>query len=104
MNRHLNLYKTYTKTNRSHQLENDLTKALAICLQEDTLFFHEVLKGILSADHYNQIFESFETEITVTIDIQKETSKVNGFEHIYAVGLSESQLSDFWSQTHNTNL
>ena len=103
MNTHLNLYKTYTKTTRTYQLENDLTRALAICLQEDTLFFHEVLKSIISTAHYNQIFESLETEIIVTIDIQKETSKINGFDHIYAVSLSEGLLGEFWSQTHNTN-
>jgi hypothetical protein len=102
LNTHLNLYKTYTKTNRAYQLENDLTRALAICLQEDTLFFHEVLKLILSRSHYNQIFESLETEISVAIDIQKEVSKINSFDYIYAVSLSESELSEFWLQTHNT--
>ena len=45
MNKHLNIFTTYAKDNRTYQLENDLTRSLAICLQEDALFFHEV--GVL---------------------------------------------------------
>ena len=37
MNSHLNIYRTYTEINRKYQLENDLTRALAIALQEDSL-------------------------------------------------------------------
>ena len=36
MNKHLNIYKTYTKVNRKNgELEDDLTRALAIVLQEN---------------------------------------------------------------------
>ena len=48
MNRHLNLFKTYTKEDRNYQLENDLTRAFAITLLENQLFLHEVLKQIFS--------------------------------------------------------
>ncbi len=54
MNAHLNVFKTYTKKERTHQLENDLTRALAICLQEDPLFFHEILKLIFEDSKYPQ--------------------------------------------------
>ncbi len=107
MNRHLNVFKTYTNANRTHQLENDLTRAFAICLQEDSLFLHEVLKYIFnshkedSINFYNVLFEAPEKEIEISIDIQNKASKLKDFEHIFAISLSESQMSDFWRQSNN---
>lgn len=73
MNKHLNIFKTYTKKNRSYQLENDLTRALAICLQEDALFFHEVLKTIINdSGLYNKLFEDLDGDTEVQIEIQKK--------------------------------
>lgn len=104
MNNHLNIFKSYTNTNRTYQLENDLTRALAISLQEDSLFFHEVLKEILNGSNfYNNLFESLENETIVNINIQKKASKIANFDHIFAISLSESEITDFWEQTHNRN-
>lgn len=103
MNKHLNIFKTYTKKNRSYQLENDLTRALAICLQEDALFFHEVLKTIINdSGLYNKLFEDLDGDTEVQIEIQKRTSQVDEFDKIFAVSLSESVMSGFWQQKHNT--
>ena len=103
MNKHLNIFKTYTKKNRSYQLENDLTRALAICLQEDALFFHEVLKTIIDdSGLYNKLFEDLDGDTDVQIEIQKRTSQVEEFDKVFAVSLSESVMSDFWQQKHNT--
>ena len=103
MNKHLNVFKTYTKKNRSYQLENDLTRALAICLQEDALFFHEVLETIIDdLGLYNKLFENLDGDTDVQIEIQKRTSQVEEFDKIFAVSLSESVMSGFWQQKHNT--
>ncbi len=102
MNKHLNIFKTYTKKNRIYQLENDLTRALAICLQEDTLFFHEVLKTIIdNSGIYNRLFEDLDGDTEMQIEIQKRTSQVQDFDKVFAVSLSESVMSDFWQQKHN---
>jgi hypothetical protein len=104
MNNHLNIFKTYTNKQREYQLENDLTRALAICLQEDVLFFHEVLKGILTdSSFYNDLFENEDSRPDVNISIQKKTSHIQDFDHVFAVSLSETEISNFWSQNHNTN-
>ncbi|MBF8150097.1 hypothetical protein ITJ86_09330 [Winogradskyella sp. F6397] len=104
MNSHLNIFKSYTNKNRTYQLENDLTRALAISLQEDALFFHEVFKEILKGTNfYNQLFESLESESNVNIDIQKKASQITDFEHIFAISLSEAEISDFWEQNHQRN-
>ncbi|WP_371377736.1 hypothetical protein [Thalassotalea aquiviva] len=103
MNKHLNIFKTYAKSNRSYQLENDLTRALAICLQEDSLFCHEVLKSIINnSDLYNQLFEDLDGETSIQIEIQKSTSNIGEFEQVFAVSLSETIMFNFWQQTHNS--
>lgn len=104
MNSHLNIFKSYTNSNRTYQLENDLTRALAISLQEDSLFFHEVFKEILKGtDLYNQLFESLESDTNVNIYIQKKASHISNFERIFAISLSETGISDFWEQNYNKN-
>ena len=103
MNKHLNIFKTYAKDNRSYQLENDLTRALAICLQEDALFFHEVLKAIIGdSGLYNKLFEDLDGDTDVQIEIQKRTSLIEEFDRVFAVSLSESTMSNFWQQNHNS--
>lgn len=102
MNSHLNIFKTYTNSFRTYQLENDLTRAFAITLQEDSMFFNEVLKEIFkNSKFYSQLFESLESETSISIDIQKAASKINDFEHIFAITLSESFIGNFWDKNNN---
>lgn len=105
MNTHLNIFRTYTKENRAYQLENDLTRSLAICMQEDNLFFYELLKQIFEetgTSYFSKFFESFENKVDSTIHIQKQASAITGFEKIIAVSLSENEMSrdSFWSQSN----
>jgi hypothetical protein len=104
MNSHLNVFKTYTKKERSHQLENDLTRALAICLQEDPLFFHEVLKLIFSSSNFfTEFFDDINNSNEITIEIQKNARDIQGFEHVFAISLSENAMNsqDFWKQNNH---
>ena len=104
MNRHLNIFKTYTNSQRSFQLENDLTRAFAISLQEDSLFFHEVLKKVFNGTKfYSQLFDSLESETTISVDIQKRTSQISEYEHIFAITLSEAEIGNFWEAKNNRN-
>ena len=101
MNSHLNIFKTYTNSYRVFQLENDLTRAFAITLQEDSMFFNEVIKEVFKdSKYYSQLFDSLESETTITIDIQKQTSKISDYEHIFAITLSDSEIGDFWKKDH----
>lgn len=103
MNRHLNIFNTYTKEEREYQLENDLTRAFAICLQEDNLFFHEILKFLLGgSNYYNQLFENYDGNSEISIEIQKKVSSIGEFEHVFAISLSENRMTpqSFWSQDH----
>jgi len=101
MNSHLNLFKSYSRQDRGYQLENDLTRALAICLKEDQLFFHEVLKHILKSK-FDKLFSQYTSDSNITIDIQKNVSDLNGFSHLFAISLSEHKMSseDFYNSKH----
>lgn len=104
MNSHLNIFKTYTKANRTYQLENDLTRALAISLQEDSLFFHEFLKVVFEGTNfYDSLFGALENETNISINIQERSSQLGEFEYIFAISLSETEMNDFWGQAHNIN-
>lgn len=94
MNSHLNLFKSYSREDRSNQLENDLTRAFAICLQEDNLFFHEVLKEIMKekVEYYNNLFDDYNGKDQVQIDIQQKVKSLSNFNHLFAISLSETPL------------
>lgn len=103
MNSHLNVFNTYTKVERTYQLENDLTRAFAICLQEDALFFNEVLKEILGNDkELDLIFSNTEIDNVLSVNIQVNTSSINSYDKIIAVSLSEIEMKSesFKNQSH----
>lgn len=104
MNSHLNIFKTYTKETRQFQLENDLTRAFAICIQENTLFFNDVLKAILDEKDSKALFSDIYSKNEINISIQKSSSSISDFEKIYAVSLSEHEMTEdhFWKQNHET--
>jgi hypothetical protein len=101
MNSHLNIFNAYTNSSRTFQLENDLTRAFAISLQEDALFFHEILKEILDPKFYSQLFDSLENDVTISIDIQRRVSQIIDYEHIFAITLSETVIRNFWEVENN---
>lgn len=98
MNSHLNIYKFYTKEDREYQLENDLTRALAITMQEDNLFFYEILREIMGTELVSSIFSHTETDNFFDISIQVNSKHINDFEKIIAVSLTENEMSveRFW--------
>lgn len=104
MNKYLNIFNSYSKDEKNYQLENDLTRALAICLQEDKLLLHEVLKQIFSdTKYYNSLFDEYSKENRLNIEIQKEVSALQNFEHFFAVSLTSSKLSvsDFYDKNNH---
>lgn len=104
MNKHLNIFSSYSKEDKSYKLENDLTRALAICLQEDKLLLHEVLKKIFhKTSFYNTIFDEYSKDNKINIEIQKEVSGLDTFEHVFAVSLTSSEMdtNKFFDSQHH---
>lgn len=106
MNKHLNLFNSYSKENKNYQLENDLTRALAICLQEDKLLLHEFLRKIfMNTTSYSKLFDEYSKDSKVNIEIQKEISALESFEHIFAVSLTSCSMNvnNFFNSEHHTD-
>ncbi|HFI4797644.1 TPA: hypothetical protein ACGQK4_003382 [Elizabethkingia anophelis] len=104
MNSHLNVFKTYSKENRIYQLENDLTRAFAISIQEDPLFFYEVLKFIFKDNsQFDLLFSDTEVENKLKINIQENSKYITNYEKIIAVSLSNFEMTPkhFWNQTNH---
>ncbi len=104
MNRHLNIFHTYSKVNREQQLENDLTRALAICLQEDSLFLNSILKTILTEKDYESLFTDIAGETKVSIEIQKNVESLEAFNKLYALSITGLEMSaeSFFNQKNWT--
>lgn len=105
MNTHLNIFNSYSKSNRQYQLENDLTRAFAISMQENSLFFNDILKEVFKqTDYFNEFFNDMETKNEIAISIQVHSNDIKGFEKLFAVSLSEHIMREdhFWSQKNET--
>lgn len=106
MNTHLNIFKRYSSYNQSNnlkeeELENNLTRSLAITLQEDPLLFYAFLQEVISDEELKKILNN--TEIEIDINIQTKASEISDFEKIIAVSLTdlEIQPDSSWSRTTN---
>ena len=91
MNKHLNYFRFYTGIDRNHQLENDLTRALAITLMENNLFLHEALKEILKEDFKILSNQDLSTS-DLSISIQQNTKQLKNYDKVYAVSVSDFPL------------
>lgn len=99
-NHHLNFFRFHEEDKEAkHLIENNLTRAFAICLMHEPTFMFGFLKEVLSQDHFEQSLNYFDKEEKLIIDVQCQTNKMNAdlYQHIYAVGLTTTELdfSDF---------
>lgn len=105
MNSHLNIYKSYSNKNREgYQLEDDLTRSLAIALQENDVFSHQFIKYILNQKEgtYNDLFDDYINKEPIVIDIQKRVEGIQDFDHLFAVRISGDAMGDdFFEQSHD---
>ncbi len=86
-NIHLNLFKHYSEIG----LENNLTRALVITLQNDPLFLNEFFYKITNKKLENEL--SYDS--IIEMNIQEPVKNLSGFESLYAVALTTERISDF---------
>ena len=103
MNKHLNIYNSYSKTNRdSNQLENDLTRALAVALQENKVFLFEFLKVILNNKKgvFENAFSDYTHKEAINIEIQKGVEHIDNYDYLFAVRVSGTPMTkdEFFKQ------
>lgn len=110
MDRHLNLFRAFSQNLSHENIEDNLSRAFVICLQNNNLLFHEFLKRIFSETEQTAVYSSIFTDITsldnLNMDIQVKTDDINSeeFRKVFAVAISGKALdmSGFYSYHANS--
>jgi hypothetical protein len=92
-NIHLNLFRHYSPSEDQQVLENNLTRALALCLQHDTLFLYALLGTIVGEEKLRSDLHLTDADERLTIDVQRSVSDLGTCGVLYPVALTEAKLT-----------
>lgn len=107
MNRHLNLFRTFSQNVSAENIEDNLSRAFVICLKNDSLLRYEFLRSIFYDSNQESVFENLFSDVSDkdnwTIDIQVDTTNIQGeFSKVFAIAMSGLPI-DFSSFFNNSN-
>jgi hypothetical protein len=91
MNRHLNLFHFFNN-NQAQFLEDNLSRAFALCLQHDPGFLDRVLLDILTPEDYHRLRQEFATWSVAEINIQRPAADLGGYDIIYAFSVTAADI------------
>jgi hypothetical protein len=94
MNRHLNIFNFFNGSNIDY-LEDNLSRAFALCLKYDNVFLDKVLKYVLPDNKYSELFNSDFLDYKIEIDLQNRVNELEGFSKIIAVACSGKEVLNF---------
>ena len=96
MNQHLNLFRYFNESTQSEFLENNLSRAFALCLKHDVLFFSKYIYAVAGKEDYDYLFSRPGEDIKFEIDLQKNTAdlETTGYKKVYAVAMTAEQNLD----------
>lgn len=103
MNPHLNLFRFYNESQENQFIENNLSRAIAICLKYDSLFFYEMVRKIVNREDFDYLFSTIGKDDKVEIDMQIDPNNIDreNYSKIYAVALTTERtlsMDDFFIQ------
>lgn len=95
---HLNIFRSYRDPD---VVENNLTRALAMCLQQDALFFTSFFQLIssnpkLSNHHLNDLLHYVDGDEQIQIDIQVDVINLadESVEHVFGITLTTEKIPE----------
>jgi len=91
-NQHLNLFRHYAASDDNQILENNLTRALALCLQHDSLFLYAFLAAIMGEGALKGQLHLTHPDDRLRVDIQQAVHLLPASTQLYAIALTETQL------------
>ena len=96
----MNLFRHFHESHETQFIENNLSRAFTICLQQDLLFFSEYLREIISPEDYYYLFSHYDKDSKYIVDLQLDTSNIelSGIKKIYAVAMTGDEhlnMKDF---------
>ena len=103
MDHHLNLFRFFNESTEKEFIENNLSRAFSICLTNNSFFFNEYIKAIVTSDDYEYLFSSISEDTKYSLDIQIDTATIEkeSFSKIYAIAMTSDKnldISDFFTQ------
>lgn len=104
MDHHLNLYRFFNESTEKEFIENNLSRAFSICLTNNSFFFNEYIKAIVTNEDYEYLFSSISEDTKYLLDIQIDTATIEkeSFRKVYAVAMTSDKnlnMDDFFLQT-----
>ena len=104
MNNHLNLFRFFNDSTDTVFIENNLSRAFALCLYNDSLFLNEYIQSIVKEEDYSYLFSSIGSDTKYSIDIQIDTGNIEreSYKTVYAIAMTADRnldMTDFFSQT-----
>lgn len=98
LNAHMGLFHFFSENREPKYIENNLTRALAICISEDKVFQYAFLKQIFSKEDFDKLFYTYEEDSAISVNLQVETSSiVDDTRTLYAVGLTDDTTIHNWA-------
>ncbi len=100
MNQHLNLFRFFNENPSKEFIENNLSRAFAICIANDPLFFNHYFHAIITSEDFNYLFGVYskDTKFTVDLQIDMTSRELEGIKKVYAIAMTTDKnldLSDF---------
>lgn len=97
MNSHLNIFKPFSNNPIKDIIEDNLSRALVLCLENNSLLFHEFLRTIFFETSQGHLFHNLLSDITekdaYSIDIQVETTEIKeSFQKVFALTMTGAPL------------
>jgi hypothetical protein len=98
MNHHLQLFRFFHESEDPLHIENNLTRAFALCLKHDRTLLFAFLKQWLKEEDFNYLLSNPPDEAEIEIDLQIETAElVDNTRRLYAIGVTENNEYKDWS-------
>ena len=108
LNKHLKLFNFYaTESDKNSKgYENNISRALAICLKNEAILLNEFLREVLNKRDYNEMFEKIfnntETERGIEVNIQQKSSEID-CQYVYGLTLTPEETSNEKFEQIETN-
>jgi len=87
MNQHLNVFYFFDDNNKIY-LENNLSRAFALCLKNDAVFLDNVLKRVLPKALYSDLFDNDRPDYSIEIDLQIPVNRLTTYSNIIGIACS----------------
>lgn len=94
MDRHLNIFRPFSHNQAKEHIEDNISRAFVLCLQNSQVLLHKFIKGVISSEDYDYLFNNFNPNANFFIDIQVNLLKVDStaYKSIYAIALTSQEL------------